>query len=65
MRYEFIYKNKGIHSVEKMCKCMRVSKNAYYNWGRHEYLTSPKEERVFSGQNHTFLEYKIIYLPDY
>ena len=32
MRYGFILKNEGMFSVERMCKCMRVSKNAYYNW---------------------------------
>ena len=32
MRYEFILKNGINYSVEKMCKCMKVSKNAYYHW---------------------------------
>lgn len=46
MRYEFILKNENNYPVEKMCKCMRVSKNAYYHWGRNNYLTSPKKEKV-------------------
>ena len=47
MRYEFITNNKRTYSVEKMCKCMKVSKNAYYHWRRNKYLTSPKEEKTF------------------
>ena len=32
MRYNFILNNRNTYSVEKMCKCMKVSKNAYYHW---------------------------------
>jgi len=32
--YRFIKFNTGLFPVEKMCKCMRVSKNAYYTWLR-------------------------------
>jgi len=32
MRYNFILNNDNIYPVEKMCKCMKVSKNAYYHW---------------------------------
>ena len=31
MRYNFILRNEDNYPVERMCKCMRVSKNAYYN----------------------------------
>ncbi len=32
MRYEFILRNETKYPVEKMCKSMKVSKNAYYHW---------------------------------
>jgi len=32
MRYKFILKNGNNYPVEKMCRCMRVSKNGYYHW---------------------------------
>ena len=32
MRYLFILSNEANYPVEKMCKCMKVSKNAYYHW---------------------------------
>jgi len=32
MRYDFIKRNEGNYRVEKMCKRMNVSRNAYYNW---------------------------------
>ena len=32
MRYGFILRNKANYPVEKMCKCMNISKNAYYHW---------------------------------
>ncbi|QFZ56053.1 IS3 family transposase [Oceanihabitans sp. IOP_32] len=32
--YRFIKLNTGLFPVEKMCKCMRVSKNSYYTWLR-------------------------------
>ncbi|AUS04050.1 IS3 family transposase [Pseudotamlana carrageenivorans] len=32
IRYNFILSNKNTYPVEKMCKCMKVSKNAYYHW---------------------------------
>jgi putative transposase len=36
MKYGFILKNKDIHTVEKMCKCMKLSKNSYYHWLRNK-----------------------------
>ena len=32
MRYKFILRNEDNYPVERMCKCMNVSKNAYYHW---------------------------------
>ena len=32
MRYNFILRNETNYPVERMCKSMRVSKNAYYHW---------------------------------
>lgn len=32
MRYNFILRNEANYPVEKMCKCMKVSRNAYYHW---------------------------------
>lgn len=32
MRYQFILNNTDSFTVERMCKCMKVSRNAYYNW---------------------------------
>jgi len=47
MRYKFILKNGNKYSVEKMCKCMKVSKNAYYHWIRHKdsiVIETPKKK---------------------
>lgn len=32
MKYQFIYKNTNSFTVEKMCKCFSLSRNAYYHW---------------------------------
>ena len=32
MRYQFILNNVENHSVERMCKCMNISKNSFYHW---------------------------------
>jgi DUF1365 family protein len=34
MRYNFILNNEDKSPVEKMCKCMKVIRNAYYHWFR-------------------------------
>jgi putative transposase len=34
MRYEFIYRERSSHSVEKMCFLLRVSRSGYYAYGR-------------------------------
>jgi putative transposase len=38
MRYNFILNNGEKYPVEKMCKHMRVSKNAYYHWVKYKGL---------------------------
>ena len=38
MKYEFILKNENNYPIEKMCKCMKLSKNAYYYWIKHKDL---------------------------
>ena len=38
MRYNFILNNEDKYPVEKMCFCMKVSKNSYYNWLNHKDL---------------------------
>ena len=47
MRYRFIFRNKSNHSVEQMCKCMRISKNAYYHWAKTKDLNKIKASKVF------------------
>jgi hypothetical protein len=32
IRYQFILENTDIFSIEKMCRSVIVSKNAYYHW---------------------------------
>ncbi len=40
MRYKFILRNENKYPVEKMCKYMKVSKNAYYHWNNRKDLIS-------------------------
>jgi len=45
MRYRFILRNEEFYPVERMCKCMAVSKNVYYHWVRSKemiVLETPK-----------------------
>mgnify|MGYP001814050639 CR=1 FL=1 len=52
MIYKFILRNEDSYSVEKMCRCMKVSKNAYYHWVKSKdiiVLETPKmklKERI-------------------
>jgi len=42
--YNFILMNDLNYPVEWMCRSMKVSKNAYYNWRRHQdivFMSSP------------------------
>ena len=44
IRYKFIASNEKIYSVEKMCKCMKVSRNAYYNWRKNKDVNRSKKQ---------------------
>jgi transposase InsO family protein len=47
MRYNFILTNENNYPVERMCKSMKVSKNAYYHWVKVKCFViseSPKEK---------------------
>ena len=52
MRYKFILRNEYTYPVEKMCECMKVSKNSYYHWYKNKDLVVLKtakkhlEERI-------------------
>lgn len=46
MRYNFILRNEAIYPVEKMCKCMKVSKNAYYHWCKVKNIITSEGPKV-------------------
>ena len=46
MRYKFILRNEDNYPVEKMCRYMKVSKNAYYHWHKSKDLTSVKTPKM-------------------
>lgn len=46
MRYQFISNNIDIYTVERMCKCMRVSKNYYYHWLKSKDNSNEKPAKV-------------------
>ena len=39
-------KNEDKYPVEKMCKCMKVSKNAYYNWLKYKDMLKIKPSKI-------------------
>ena len=39
-------KNEDKYPVEKMCKCMKVSKNAYYNWLKYKGMLKIKPSKI-------------------
>lgn len=49
MRYVFILENGGDYPVEKMCKCLKVSKNAYYNWKRKKDIVRSESNKERLG----------------
>lgn len=57
MRYNFIFRNKELYPVERMCHCMKVGKNAYYHW-----LKSKDKPKI--GSSKTILEQRIKALFD-
>jgi putative transposase len=63
MRYEFILRNENTYSVEKMCKCMEVSKNAYYYWFKNKNLNKTKPSKIMLKERikEIFEENKQIY----
>ena len=46
MRYNFILRNEDNYPVEKICKCMKVSKNAYYHWVKIKCVISSETTKV-------------------
>lgn len=46
-RYKFIKTYTGTFPVEKMCICMRVSKNAYYTWLRNHTSKTQKTSLMY------------------
>ena len=47
MRYNFILNNGDRYPVEKMCRCMKVSKNSYYHWIKHKELTVLETSKTY------------------
>ena len=56
MKYKFILRNEDIYPVEKMCKCMKVSKNSYYHWYKNKDLVVLK-----TAKNHLAERIKVIF----
>ena len=46
MRYKFILRNENNYPVERMCKCMKVSKNAYYHWCKNKGQNKIKPSKI-------------------
>lgn len=63
MKYEFIVKNESIYPVEKMCRVMKVSTNAFYNWLKNKDLNKEKESLTYLREriNFYFRKSKMIY----
>lgn len=69
MRYRFIAENKGNYPVEKMCNCMKVSKNAFYNWQRKKNskqegfstvtLLKEKIREIFNASKQVYGSYRV------
>ena len=68
MRYNFILRNEANYPVEKMCKYMKVSKNAYYHWTKIKRVIiseSPKVKLmkrisvIFKGSRQIYGSYRI------
>lgn len=47
MKYQFILNNTNNYPVERMCKYMKVSKNAYYHWMKSKDEIKEKSGRTF------------------
>ncbi|WP_407267375.1 IS3 family transposase [Tenacibaculum maritimum] len=59
MRYQFILKNVSVYPVEKMCKCMKVSKNAYYYWLKHKDVIKILPSKVLLKRELNFISNKV------
>lgn len=46
MRYKFILNHRNDYTVEKMCSCLKVSKNAYYHWLKAKDVTKEKASKL-------------------
>jgi len=46
MRYKFILRNEQKYPVEKMCRCMKVSRNAYYYWFNQKSINKGKSPKM-------------------
>lgn len=46
MRYKFILNYRNDYTVEKMCSCLKVSKNAYYHWLKAKDVTKEKASKL-------------------
>jgi len=46
MRYYFILKNEINYPIGKMCRCMKVSKNAYYYWIRRKDIVIVNSSKI-------------------
>ncbi|WP_240623478.1 IS3 family transposase [Brumimicrobium aurantiacum] len=55
VRYQFISNNVDNYTVERMCKCMEVSRNAFYNWEKTRFHKVEKESRVLLKERIKFI----------
>ena len=61
MRYYFISENSHLHSVERMCKSMKVSTNAYYNWKNNNFTQAKKTDLLRNRIQEIFDNSKQVY----
>jgi transposase InsO family protein len=55
MRYAFILRNEYNYPVEKMCKYMKVSKNAYYHWCKNKNTMNTKTNKMLLKERIKFI----------
>lgn len=41
-----MFKNKGSYPVERMCHCLKISKNSYYNWLKNKDVVKPNTSKL-------------------
>jgi len=62
MRYSFIRDESKRHSIERLCKAMRVSRSGYYEWmqrpesqrQREEKRLAPRVQKIFDDSRETY-----------